>query len=157
MDPTRWPLALYGGTKIIVAILLVAAMLAIGSGCAEKDWIDRTLVTVDVTGAWYGRPPGTGYGQSGDFLLELKQEGSTVQGFLRSGTSQGTSNTGLLSGPITGTVAGDVFRFRNARGTVEGQLTVSGDEMTGTVSLVGSRPLSLRRVDPSSQPTSPPR
>ena len=26
---------------------LVAAVLAVGSGCAKTDWIDRTLVTVD--------------------------------------------------------------------------------------------------------------
>jgi hypothetical protein len=138
-------------------VLLIAAALLVGSGCAKKDWIDRTLVTVDVTGTWYGSPPGAGYGQPGDFLLELKQEGSVVQGFLRSGTSQGTSNTGPLSGPITGTVAADVFRFRDARGAVEGELTVSGDEMNGTVSVAGVRRLSLRRVDPSSLPTSPPR
>jgi hypothetical protein len=101
--------------------LLTAATLLVGSGCAQKDWIDRTLVTVDVTGTWYGSPPGAGYGQPGDFLMELKQEGLVVQGFLRSGTSQGTSNTGPLSGPITGTVAADVFRFRDARGAVEGE------------------------------------
>ena len=23
-------------------------------GCAQKNWIDRTLVTVDVTGVWEG-------------------------------------------------------------------------------------------------------
>jgi hypothetical protein len=142
--------------KAIVG-LLMAATLAFGSGCAKQDWIDRTLVTVDVTGTWYGSPPGAGYGQPGDFLLELKQKGSAVTGFLRSGTSQGTSNTGPLSGPITGTVAADVFSFRDARGAVEGELTVSGDEMSGTVSVAGVRRLYLRRIDPSSPPVSPPR
>ena len=34
--------------------LLVATTLAIGSGCVKQDWIDRTLVTVDVTGTWVG-------------------------------------------------------------------------------------------------------
>ena len=142
--------------KAIVGLLVVAA-LVFGSGCAKQDWIDRTLVTVDVTGTWYGSPPGAGYGQPGDFLLELKQKGSAVEGFLRSGTSQGTSNTGPLSGPITGTVAADVFRFRDARGAVEAELTVSGDEMSGTVSVAGVRRLYLRRIDPSSPPASPPR
>ena len=142
----------------VARVLLATGLVLVGFGCAKTDWIDRTLVTVDVTGTWYGNPPGAGYGQSGDLLLELKQEGSVVQGFLRSGTSQGTSNTGPLSGPITGTLAADVFRFRDARGTVEGELTVSGDEMSGTISMVGVRRLSLRRLDSSSRPaSSPPR
>jgi hypothetical protein len=33
---------------------LIAATLAAGSGCPRSDWIDRTLVTVDVTGVWSG-------------------------------------------------------------------------------------------------------
>jgi hypothetical protein len=37
-----------------IAGLLLAATLAFGSGCARSDWIDRTLVTVDVTGVWDG-------------------------------------------------------------------------------------------------------
>jgi hypothetical protein len=35
--------------KLIVG-LLAAVTLVFGSGCAKTDWIDRTLVTVDVTG-----------------------------------------------------------------------------------------------------------
>ena len=34
---------------------LVATALVLGSGCVKQDWIDRTLVTVDVTGNWHGR------------------------------------------------------------------------------------------------------
>jgi hypothetical protein len=69
MDPTRWPYApyspalaqqeatdrssrwrpRYGHMKTIVG-MLIGATLAVGSGCARSDWIDRTLVTVDVTG-----------------------------------------------------------------------------------------------------------
>jgi len=32
----------------------VFVALVFASGCAQKDWIDRTLVTVDVTGVWSG-------------------------------------------------------------------------------------------------------
>jgi hypothetical protein len=39
--------------KTIVGIL-IAATLLFGSGCAKTDWIDRTLVTEDVTGTWSG-------------------------------------------------------------------------------------------------------
>jgi len=37
-----------------IVCLLIASTLAVGLGCAKTDWIDRTLVTVDVTGTWYG-------------------------------------------------------------------------------------------------------
>jgi hypothetical protein len=32
--------------------LALLATLALGSGCAKPDWIQQTLVTVDVTGTW---------------------------------------------------------------------------------------------------------
>jgi hypothetical protein len=34
--------------------ILIAATLAIGSGCARPDWIESTVVTVDLTGVWQG-------------------------------------------------------------------------------------------------------
>jgi hypothetical protein len=153
MKSTGWPPAVVSGARtrrappdrVQTTVRMLVASLLLAVSCARTDWIDRTLVTVDVTGTWYGKSEGAQFGRPGDFLLDLKQEGSTVTGFLRSGTSQGTSQTGTLSGPINGTVAGDVFRFRNPRGTVEGQLTVSGDEMTGLLSLTGTRPITLRR------------
>jgi hypothetical protein len=135
----------------LIAELLLAAALAFTFGCAKTDWIDRTLVTVDVTGTWEGTLP-TGIG----LLFELEQQGSTVKGFMR--TTMGASQPfGLRPGAIEGTVAGDVFRFRQSDGTAEGELTVSGDEMTGRASLGRSDRLSLRRVDPSPRPASPPR
>jgi hypothetical protein len=139
----------------IVAGLLIAAALAFVSGCAKTDWIDRTLVTVDVTGTWYGAVVSVGTaGGSASLLFEPDQQGSMVKGLVRV-IERGGLGTGI-GGPIEGTVAGDVFRFRDMRGA-EGELTVSGDEMNGRVSLLGGRPLSLRRVDPSSRPGSPPR
>jgi hypothetical protein len=145
-----------------LAGLFLATLVALTAGCAQKDWIDRTLVTVDVTGTWYGRGSGgsgtTGVATAG-FAMQLEQQGATVKGsiFPPSGAGAGT-----FSGPIDGAVAGDVFRFRNARGDVEGELTVSGDEMTGRMSRAGQGsggtfPVVLQRVNPSSPPTSPPR
>jgi len=128
------------------ALGVIAAAFVFASGCAQKDWIDRTLVTVDVTGNWHGR---FGERAAREMLVELKQQGSTVTGFLQQTTLR---SFGDLSGPIEGTVAGDVFRFRNSRGTLEGEVTVSGDEMSGRVSSyhVGGASIYLRRVDPSS-------
>lgn len=38
-----------------------------------------------------------------------------------------------ISGAIEGTVAGDVFRFRQTRGPFQGGMTVNGDEMSREV------------------------
>jgi hypothetical protein len=135
--------------------LLIATTLVIGSGCAKEDWIDRTLVTVDVTGTWSGALMAAGtYGTGGtrDVVFELEQQGSTVKGSMR------VAPRGAASSDIEGTVAGDVFRFKDARDTWQGTLTVSGDEMEGPAMTGGLRgQLTLRRVDPSSRPASPPR
>ena len=111
-------------------------------------------MTVDVTGTWQGRLGGPGTNNPGALFLDLRQEGATVQGVIHQGASGAASS---LDGPISGTVAGDVFRFKSTRGIAEGELTVNGDEMSGTVSIFGTRPLSLRRVNSSSSPASPPR
>jgi hypothetical protein len=136
--------------KALVGVL-IAATLLVGSGCAKTDWIDRTLVTETVTGVWAGSmvtldgQPST----SQQIRLELQQQGAKVIGSFR----------GQNARPIEGSVAGDVFSFKDARGTVAGELTVSGDEMRGQGTLGNSRPITfdLRRVDASPPPTSPPR
>jgi hypothetical protein len=50
-----------GDAMKTIAGLFLATFLTMSVGCAQKDWIDRTLVTVDVTGTWYGAL-GTGPG-----------------------------------------------------------------------------------------------
>jgi len=124
-------------------------VLAIAStiGCAQKDWIDRTLLTEDVTGTWTGSAGGRAV-----VRLELKHQGPKVTGTV--GWLGGTSES------IEGSLAGDVFTFKSARGTVSGILTVSGDEMTGQMSgwpLGGNqtRQVSMRR-DGTSPPSSSP-
>jgi hypothetical protein len=80
-----------------------------------------------------------------------------VKGFMRlpAGGSSTIFSARLGPGPVAGTVTGDVFRFQLTSGNLIGEMKVSGDEMIG-VSLLGSRPLVLRRGDSSSLP-SPPR
>jgi hypothetical protein len=111
--------------------ILIATTLVIGSGCAKQDWIDRTLVTVDVTGTRSGSVSGVGSG-SRELLLDLEQKGSTVKGSV-----QVSPAAGMMADVIDGTIAGDAFRFRDSRGRLEGNLTVSGDEMAGQVSFQG--------------------
>jgi hypothetical protein len=137
--------------KALIGLLTVATLL-IGSGCAKQDWIDRTLVTVDVTGVWRGPMSQLSTGSGGEARLELQQQGPNVSGHMQ--IPAGT----IVSGPITGTVAGDVFKFTDARGTLFGELTVNGDEMTGQYSgPMGARPISLRRENSIPPPASPPR
>ena len=82
-----------------------------------------------------------------------------VKEFLRlpTGGSSTIFSARLGPGPVTGTVTGDVFRFQQTSGNLSGEMKVSGDEMIGQVSLLGSRSYLLRRGDSSSPPGSPPR
>jgi hypothetical protein len=129
--------------------ILVAA-LAWGSGCARPDWIEQTLVTVDVTGTWEGSVHTTaGYG-SGHYTLNLEQRGPQVKGYML----QAGMGVGSRPGPIEGTVAGDVFSFRQTNTNRTAEMTVSGDEMTGEIrGAVGRGTVTLRRVDSSSRPS----
>ena len=126
------------------AWVAIGVALLLASGCAQQDWIDRTLVTVDVTGTWYGTITTTGgaYAGTQELWLDLEQAGSKVKGAVRFKPDQGMA----ASGPIEGTISGDMFRYRLLRGSSYTELTVSGDEMTGQSA---GRPTSLRRVDPS--------
>jgi hypothetical protein len=46
-------------------------------------------------------------------------------------------------------VAGDVFRFKEVNGNLEGEVKVNGDEMAGHMWVSGLWPIFLRRIDPS--------
>ena len=107
------------------ALGIIAAAFVFATGCAKSDWIDRTLVTVDVTGVWQGTMTVGG----GSYVvmsceLTLQQVGPKVTGRL-------SHVNPAYAGPIEGTVNGDTFRFRTSRGGT-GELQVNGDEMTGT-------------------------
>ncbi len=139
--------------KTGVGLVLFVALACV-LGCARSDWIDRTLVTVDVTGTWQGRGLAkTAGGGTTMMSLELQQEAATAKGSM---ITTGFIAVGIgLSGPVEGSVAGDVFTFKQTNGPLMGEFTVSGDEMTGRV-LVGSGvPITLRRVGPVSRPGSP--
>ena len=144
----------------IVPRLLVAAVLTL-SGCARPDWIEQTLVTVDVTGVWSGelrsRSTSGGTYQSSTVSLKLEQHGPKVTGSFVVSASGATIFQYLAqsrSGPIEGTVAGDVFRFRQTNGPLTGELTVSGDEMAGQGMAIQALSIYLHRVDSPSRPSS---
>ena len=100
-------------------------LMLTAAGCARPDWIEQTLVTVDVTGVWRGSISTEGAGSGGYIELALQQSGPKV-----TGRQKITANTSA-DASIEGTVTGDIFRFRDARGRVTGELQVNGDEMTG--------------------------
>jgi len=133
----------------LIARVLLGISVVFLMGCAQKDWIDRTLVTENVTGSWTGSL-GVG-GCYRDVRLDLQQDGTKVTGVA----------TISLSGapfPIQGSMAGDVFTFKNLRGSSNGELTVSGDDMSGQILWgCGNSRMLLRRVDSLSRTGSPPR
>jgi hypothetical protein len=107
-----------------MARLILAAVRAFGSGCAKPDWIQQTLVTVDVTGVWSGelrtKTLAGGTVQTSTFSLKLEQHGPKVTGsFALSGAATLLPAEGIrTSGPIDGTVAGDVFNFAQTNGAL---------------------------------------
>ena len=106
-----------------VAGLIVFASFA----CARSDWIQSTLVTVDVSGEWQGnitRPAGA-YGP-GLIYLSLRQSGPKVTGTFS--LSPGPSK----DVPLEGTLSGDVLRIQGRGGAVTAELQVNGDDMSGT-------------------------
>ena len=136
------------------ALLVFVAALAFGTGCAKPDWIQQTLVTVDVTGVWAGVVQAVG-GTS--FRLELEQQGPKVSGvWRRVGAGVAGASTAASSLSIEGTVAGDVFTFEQVGGPLKGELTVAGDEMAGYVTTTSRSRVSLHRISESLRPASQP-
>jgi hypothetical protein len=102
---------------------LLLLVVLVGLGCARRDWIADTLVTVDVSGTWHGAiSAGSPSTTSTPVDLTLAQRGPKVTGML---LVRGEKTT------IEGTVRGDVFSFATLDGRVRAELTVTGDEMTG--------------------------
>ena len=107
--------------------LMLVVTLAL-SGCAKPDWIEQTLVTADVTGLWVGSYDRPGGGVGFEARLELAQQGGKVSGTFRVvGAAVPAQMGAARSGPIDGSVAGDVFTFTQSNGPVVGEMTVSGD------------------------------
>ena len=146
--------------RLLLAVLLaglLGAPLLLGLGCAKAPWVDRTVVTEDVNGVWLGSMTGPdGHLMvNGQVRLELQQRASRVTGSVYvSSRWLGSDSRSALS--IEGSMADDVLRFKDERSILTGELTVSGDEMTGR-GFVGRRPVTftLRRLEMAS--SAPPR
>jgi hypothetical protein len=109
--------------------LQVGLVLLFASGCAQRsDWVESTLVTVDVTGRWTGQWFGSGGG--GDFAMTLRQTGPKATGDLE---RSGAADAHNWNGTIVGTVRGDTLSFGLLDGRLQGEVIVAGDEMSGTI------------------------
>ena len=129
----------------MIAWLAMSVIVLTAAGCARPDWIEQTLVTVDVTGVWQGTisAPGSA-GNNAAVELTLQQRGSKVTGQARGRLTSG--NLPLSDGPIEGTISGDIFRFFTPRAGVTGELQVNGDEMTGSATTqLGPGTMTLHR------------
>jgi hypothetical protein len=123
------------GRSVAKAVVLIVFFAAL-SGCATTVSTTRQAPAVDVSGVWSGTWHGGGGG--GDMSFSLKQTGAEVSGaVVIPGWAQN-------SGPLVGTVAGNVFSYRTTATTPGGgELTVTGDQMSG-VGVHGNR-LVMRR------------
>ena len=93
------------------AWVVIGVALVLASGCAQKDWIDRTLVTENVKGGWAGSLGGGGCYR--EVRLVLEQDGAKVTGlatFFGTGSAvpvagaslsiQGEVTVGRMSRPV---------------------------------------------------------
>ena len=123
--------------RVPAIAIVLAVILSIVGGCAQQDWIESTLVTVDVTGVWEGTAVG---GFMGGLTLRLKlvQRGAAVEGeYVLSGGH---------TAPVHGTVNGDFVRLvLGLDGRRHLEATIAGDDMTGV--LLGGIWDSSARVD----------
>ena len=132
----------------IIPLVLIAGVLTLGSGCAKPDWIEQTLVT----GTWRRSDSNV---KGANLELKLDQHGSKVTGTIFVPEISST-------GAIEGSVSGDVFRFRQTSGTYptdqrglggtwQGELIVSGDEMSAYIGRPQNAAV-LQRVSTSPRP-----
>ena len=104
---------------MLLALTTMVSVLV--SGCAQKtDWIQGTLVTVDVSGGWRGTVT-IGSSFSSDMELTVMQRGAHV-------TGDGRIHAAKVS--IVGTVRGDVFSFQDTSGRLRAEGTVMGNELS---------------------------
>ena len=111
-----------GARRTMIAWLAMGLLMLAAAGCTRPDWIEQTLVTVDVTGVWRGT-----YGIE-PFEVTLQQSGPKVTGQF----VMRTGGQGRVDGPAEGTINGDTLRFHDSRGRVAVEAQVNGDEMTGS-------------------------
>jgi hypothetical protein len=119
-----------------IAVLVLLAAVSAGCGAArEAQQAAANAPTANVAGTWTGSA-GTG-GVSAPVTLVLTQTGTNLAGNITVGGRMD------LSGPVTGTVQGEIVKLSLSTVTL-GQMIAKGGTMSGEVS--GGLPATLRRV-----------
>jgi hypothetical protein len=119
-----------------IAVLVSLAAVSAGCGAArEAQQAAANAPTANVAGTWTGSA-GTG-GVSAPVTLVLTQTGTNLAGNITVG---GRID---LSGPVTGTVQGEIVKLSLSTVTL-GQMIAKGGTMSGEVS--GGLPATLRRA-----------
>src|SRR5262249_1964861 len=79
-------------TFLVLAMVIVSTI-----ACARKDWIDRTLVTENVSGAWSGS-----IGSMEGLHFDLRQQGARVTGSFQTGGfwASWIDTTGAINGSV---------------------------------------------------------
>ena len=114
--------------RLLTVRVCVLVVVFVVIGCARSDWIESTLVTADVTGAWSGRPVGP---VAAPVVMELilQQAGTLVKGTV---TLKGAQNSPPIeNAPIQGTINGDLVRLGSVSFYDSFEFVVSGDQMIG--------------------------
>ena len=94
-----------------------------------------------------------GFYASVEVRLELDQQGSKVTGYFRALPPYPPS--GLVDGPVEGTVAGDVFTSKQTNGILAGETIINRDEMRLTMTASQRMEAYLLRVNSGAPPRSP--
>ena len=119
-----------------IAVLVLLAAVSAGCGAArEAQQAAANAPTANVAGTWTGSA-GTG-GVSAPITLVLTQTGTNLAGNIDVGGRMD------LSGPVTGTVQGEIVKLSLSTVTL-GQMIAKGGTMSGEVS--GGLPATLRRA-----------
>ena len=118
---------------------LVILLLAVISGCASSGSAPQAAVSdtpASVAGSWSGY---AGVGAvSAPVSMQLTQDGGNVAGNL---TVAGATD---LTGPVTGTVRGNILQLSMKSGRSISPMTVKQNEITG---IIGAGPVTLKRAN----------
>jgi hypothetical protein len=120
---------------------LSLAVLVLG-GCASKPSVPPGVL--DLSGVWEGTWNGGEVGR-GRITLKLEQLGTRVSGDLK---MSGATAISATDGPIKGVVTDTTFSFEQPGGLMEGEMAITGEQMSGDATGRIRATLRLRRQPP---------
>ena len=122
--------------KVLEGTVLIL-LLTVIAGCASSAGdVQASGSPANAAGAWSGY---AGVGTvSAPVTLRLSQDGGNVSGDLV------VAGSTELTGPVTGTVRGNMLQLSMRSGRTISPMTVGKDQITG---IIGAGPVTLRRTN----------